>query len=227
MDKTNTLIDVGRTARCRLTIRNVLIMAVGLTLVYAVTSDVGTVVGIALGIIVLEVIQSLGETRSVPDRWIGTGVGIVVTVVSLVWLGYELTAASDTGGPAWFPALTTLVGLWFLLDARTGGQTYGDEHDEEMGFTEFMTVINHSSLVVEELKEGPKTVGELADACDLTESRIREALDVGTDNGVIYKVNNDDLEEDRYALDESMLGPVAFVRLNGKRLLSRLARPFR
>lgn len=60
MDKTNTLIDVGRTARCRLTIRNVLIMAVGLTLVYAVTSDVGTVVGIALGIIVLEVIQSLG-----------------------------------------------------------------------------------------------------------------------------------------------------------------------
>ena len=31
-------------------------------------------------------------------------------------------------------------------------------------------------LVAEELKDGPKAVAELADACNMTESRVQEAL---------------------------------------------------
>jgi len=61
----------------------------------------------------------------------------------------------------------------------------------------------------------------------LTESRVREALDVGTDDGMVYRVDagtGDDAE--RYALDESRVGGLAFVRSNGKRILRRLARPF-
>ena len=90
-----------------------------------------------------------------------------------------------------------------------------------------MLVMNHAHLVVEELKQEPKTVAELANACDLTESRVREALDVGTDDGMIYRVDSErDDGGERYALDESKVGSVAFVRSNGKRILRRLARPF-
>jgi len=45
---------------------------------------------------------------------------------------------------------------------------------------------------------------------------------------MVYRVDggpSDDLE--RYALDESKVGGVAFVRSNGKRIAQRLARPFR
>jgi predicted transcriptional regulator len=97
-----------------------------------------------------------------------------------------------------------------------------------MSASEMMLVMNHARLVVKELKQGPKTVPELADACDLTESRVREALDVITDDGMIYPVDgspSDDVE--RYALNESKVGGVAFVRSNGKRILRRLMRPFR
>jgi hypothetical protein len=38
-----------------------------------------------------------------------------------------------------------------------------------MSASEMMLVMNHAHLVVEELKQEPKTVAELADACDLTE----------------------------------------------------------
>jgi len=60
-----------------------------------------------------------------------------------------------------------------------------------MSASEVMLVMNHAHLVVEELKQGPKTVTELADACNLTESRIREVLDFGTDDGMIYPVDTD------------------------------------
>lgn len=228
MGSRTILTDIGRTARRRLTLRSALGSAVVLVLVYGITREVNTVGAVALGLVVVETIQILGETPSIDDRWIGFGIGSFVTVLSLVWLGYELTVVSNTGGPTWFPALTALAGVWFLLDARSSDRTYGDEPDDDMGFTEIMTVMNHSSLVVEELKEGPKTVAELAEACDLTESRVREALEVGTDDGAIYRVDSDSKDgAERYALDESMMGPTAFVRLNGKRLLNRLARPFR
>lgn len=223
METRSVFADVVRSARRRLTPRNALLSALVLALAYGLTREVETVVGIAFGLAVIETVQILAETPSVDDRWVGLGIGAFVTGLSLVWFGYELTAASDTGGPAWFPALTALVGVWFLLDARSGGQSYADNPDD-MGFNEMLTVMNHASLVVEELKDSPKTVSELADACDLTESRVREALAVGTDDGAVYRVDDD---EERYALDESMMGPAAFVRLNGKRVLARLARPFR
>lgn len=35
----------------------------------------------------------------------------------------------------------------------------------------------------------PKTVTELADTCDLTDARVREALDAMTDDGTVYRVD--------------------------------------
>jgi len=112
------------------------------------------------------------------------------------------------------------------MPADFADSTSSDEPDD-MSASEVMLVMNHAHLVVEELKQGPKTVTELADACNLTESRIREVLDFGTDDGMIYPVDTDTSDTTkRYALDESKVGGLAFVRSNGKRILRRLARPF-
>jgi len=51
-------------------------------------------------------------------------------------------------------------------------------------------------------------------------------LDFGTDDGMIYQSILTDDTTKRYALDESKVGGLAFVRSDGKRILRRLARPF-
>ena len=219
----STLVEVRRTARGRLTVRHVLFLVAFLAVVYALTREPRTAIGVAAGLAVVEGVQILGDTSSVDDRWVGSGVGAFVTLGSLVWLGAELTVAGDSG-PAWFPALTALVGVWFVLDARSESPNYGE--DEETGFTEVMTLLNHASLVADELENGPKTVEELAEGCDLTESRVRAAIDVGTEEGTFHRVDGDD-GEDRYAIDESKTGAVAFVRVNARRLFARLVQPFR
>lgn len=220
----STRADVSRAARQRLTARHVLFVVAFLAIVYALTREPRTVLGVAVGLAVVESIQILGDTPSIDDRWIGFGVGAFVTLGSLVWLGAELTAAGDAGGPTWFPALTALVGVWFVLDARSESPSYGA--NEGRGVTEVMTLMNHASLVADELEDGPKTVSKLATACDLTESRVRETIDVGTEEGTFYRVDGNDGEE-RYAIDESKTGVVAFVRVNARRLSGRLVRPFR
>ncbi|ELZ05120.1 hypothetical protein [Natrialba aegyptia] len=92
-----------------------------------------------------------------------------------------------------------------------------------------MLVLSHAHLVAEELKSDPepKTVTELADACDLTDSRVREALDAMTDDGTVYRVDRDSADVDRYELDESKMAGIAFVRSHGKRIVRRSERPFR
>lgn len=222
---------VLHTVRDRLTGRHLLAMAALLALVYGVTRSVDTVVGVVLALVFAETVQVLQETPTVDDRWVQVGIGAFVTVASLAWLAYELTAGAGTGGPAWFPGLTALVGVWFLLDARTAfaeGRARSSPPDDEMDAGDVMLVMSHAHLVTEELQSGPKTVAELAEACDLTESRVRESLDVATEEGIVYRTNADAPgDAERYALDESKVGGLAFVRSNGRRVLRRLARPFR
>ncbi len=199
-----------------------------LALVYWFTDSVWTTVGIALGVVLIESRGVLRETPSIDDQSLAVGEGVFILLASLAWLTYELTAGAGTGGPAWFPALTALAGGWFLLDARRGpDREPWSERDEEMDAGEVMLVMNHAHLITDELEKAPRTVPELAEACDLTESRVREALAFATDDDVVYRVDDDPAEADRYALDESKVGAVAFVRSNGRRILRRLARPFR
>lgn len=158
---------LARTVRERVTVRHVLPMVVFLALVYGFTRSVETTVGITVGFALIETIQILRETPGIDDRWVGIGNGVFITVVSLAWLAYELTVAANTGGPAWFPGLTALIGVWFLFDARRDFAEGRQRHpDDDMDASEMMLVMNHGHLVVEELKQGPKTVAELADACD-------------------------------------------------------------
>jgi len=110
--------SLGRTAREQLTARDVLSLIAFLALVYGVTKDVETVLVIAFGFAFVEATSILRETPTVDSRWVGVGLGAFITVASLAWLGWELTATTGTGGPVWFPALTALIGVWFLFDAR-------------------------------------------------------------------------------------------------------------
>ncbi|MDL0122866.1 hypothetical protein [Halobacterium salinarum] len=221
--------SIGRTAREQLTGRYVLSLVAFLALVYGVTQDIETVFAITLGLAFVETISILRDTPTVDSRWVGVGLGAFITIASLAWFAWELTTAAGTGGPVWFPALTALIGVWFIFDARADFADGTDSYaPDDMDASEMMLVLNHGHLVVEELRQGPKTVPELADACDLTESRVREALDVATDDGMVYPVDGGPIDDvERYALDESKVGGVAFVRSNGKRILRRIARPFR
>ncbi|MFC7164907.1 hypothetical protein [Halospeciosus flavus] len=221
--------SISRTAREQLTGRHLLSLVAFLALVYGVTQDIGMVVAIALSLAFVETVSILREAPTVDSRWVGVGLGTFITIASLAWLAWELTAAAGTGGPAWFPALTGIIGVWFLFDARKDFADGTDSYaPDDMDASEMMLVMNHAHLVVEELKQDPKTVPELADACDLTESRVREALEVATDDGMVYAVDGGSSDDiDRYALDESKVGSIAFVRSNGKRIMRRLARPFR
>ena len=70
-------------------------------------------------------------------------------------------------------------GGWLLLDAlyslRKGVRSSDDERADADSSEVFLSMqVGH--LVAEELKDGPKAVAELADACNMTESRVQEAL---------------------------------------------------
>jgi hypothetical protein len=116
------------------------------------------------------------------------------------------------------------VGGWLALDAlyslRTGLRA-GEDDLEDAGFGDVMLLMQVGNLVAEELKTGPKTVPELAEACDMTESRVRDALELHERSGTVSR------EGDLWTLDESKIGAWPFVRDNARRLLTRLLRPFR
>lgn len=218
---------IAHTVRKRLTVRHVLAMVAFLAIFYGVTRDADMLVAVALALGLGETVEILRDTPSIDNRWVHAGLGTFVAVGSLAWVGYELTIAATSRGPAWFPGLTFLAGVWILLDARRDFLEEPEhESSPELGTSKMMLILNHAHLVVDELKGGPKTVPELAEECDLTESRIRDVLEFATDDGMIYRVGGAECSPDRYALDESKVGGVAFVRSNGKRILRRFARPF-
>lgn len=141
-------------------------------------------------------------------------------------LGFVLVVGGGSvalGGPdAAVGGFLAAVGGWVVLDAvyalRAGIRP--DDPEEDIDASEAMLTIQLGHLVAQELKEEPKTVPELATACDLTESRVRMVLQRHQRTGVVYR------EGDRWVLDESRVGIRAFVRDNVWWVARRLLRPF-
>ena len=173
---------------------------------------------------------------------------IVVTAVVLVGESAELArplpglderhfrlalglVAVAAGGVAYWPQGDTAVaavgvggGGWLMLDALYSlreGIRSGDDRMADADSSEVLLSMQVGHLVAEELKDGPKTVPELADACDITESRVHEALDYHEQADTAYR------DGGQWHLDESKIGTWAFVRDNTRRALSRFFRPFR
>ncbi|WP_254545530.1 hypothetical protein [Halomarina pelagica] len=181
-----------------------------------------SIVGIELWFLVRDTVD--------PTPWKEkVGVGVLVLAGSAV-MGYDVARGGD--GAAWFPVLTTLGGLWLLLDAACD-RRYGPRDRsrrsalDDVDQSEFMLYATHANLVVQELRRGPRTIEELAAACDLTESRVEEALEAAA-GGIVHR------RGDRYVVDEAKLGAWAFVRDGGRglarlpvRAARRAARPFR
>ena len=141
-----------------------------------------------------------------------------------------LIAVAAGGVAYWAQGDTTVAavgvggGGWLMLDAlyslRQGIQSSDDEMADPNSSEVFLSMqVGH--LVAEELKHGPKTVPELAAACDMTESRVREALDYHEQADTAYRDNG------QWHLDESNIGKWAFVRDNTRNALYRFFRPFR
>jgi hypothetical protein len=86
--------------------------------------------------------------------------------------------------------------------------------DEEMAdadSSELFLSMQVGHLLAEELKQGPKTVQGLADACDMTESRVREALDYHEQATTAYG------DGEQWHPDESKIGTWAFIRDDTRR----------
>lgn len=225
--------------REQFSVRNVL-TAVAILALFRLVLDLSWL-SIAVYAATFGVILALEATESVP----GVDERYVLALLSALllagggfahWRGEPVTAA-----------VVGVLGAWLLLDTLYkfrhgigGGSSSDDAFDEfdDLGAGETMLRMQLGSLVAQELEEEPKTVAEIAAATDMTESRVRQALELHRDAGVVYPVDGaggDDAatadgtagDEVRYALDESKVGPVAFVRDNGARLAKRLLRPFR
>jgi len=143
-------------------------------------------------------------------------------------LGLIAVAASGVAywaqGDATVAAVGVSGGGWLMLDAlyslregiRSGGDRSADADSSEV----FLSMqVGH--LVAKELRDGPKTVPEIADGCDMTESRVREALDYHKQADTAYR------DGDQWHLNESNVGAWAFVRDNTRLALIRFLRPLR
>lgn len=211
--------DTLRTAREEYSLRT-LVLLTAMFGVFVFVFDVSRemLVGLVIAVVFSQAFYLLLETPSVDTRYVKASMGGGILVGSAV-MGYGVATGGE--GAAWFPVLTTLGGVWVLLDSaydfRHGSHTHPEVDDEVFTSVELMLLMNHGNLVVEELKGGPRTVPELAATCDLTESRTRDALDMMGRSDIVYR------HGERYVLDESEVGPVALAR----NVLRRAARPLR
>lgn len=216
--------------RRRFSVSGVVGWALALGLVYALTDNPGTVLGIALAFLLTEPMDLLRDHPSVDERWVKAGAGALLAVGATVWLALEL-GGSAVPEDLLFPVLGVLAGIWLVLDARVdfreGRRFEGVENADDLDAGEAMVVMQHARLIGNELEAGPRTVPELAKACDLTESRVREAIEIAGDDGTIYPVDPE-AEQPRYALDERRMGAsgLGLLAVGGLRdLAARLARP--
>lgn len=218
------------TLRQRLSVFGIVSWALTLGVVYGLTGNRGIVLGIAFAAVLSEPMQLLREHPSVDKRWLKAGIGTVIAVSATAWLALELRA-SVAPRELSFPVLSLLGGLWLVLDARVDfheGRQFGDAEElDDLEAGEVMVVTQHARLIASELEAGPRTVPELAEACDLTESRVREAIEIAGQDATIYPVDPE-ADQPRYALDERRLGASGLGRLavgGLKGLAARLARP--
>lgn len=210
-----------RTVRQQLTARHLLGFAVFLGF-FAVVLDVPreTLIGLTIAIVIGEVFTVLQDTPVIDQRYVKGAIGVGVVGGSLLMAYPVVTGGS---GVAWFPALTLLGGFWILADVYADfrqGRGADAGQSEDLSSEEVMLLMNHGHLVATALEDGPSTVEQLTTDCDLTESRVQEALDFMERSGTVSH------DGDRYVLREENMGSWAFVRNLAVGTARRIARPF-
>lgn len=191
---------------------------VGLVVLFRYLFDFSWVQVVVVAVVVL-VAESATLARplsGVDGRHVQLGLGALAVAAGAVGYWTRTSAgvvAVGLGGGGWL--------LFDALYSLRAGIEPTDNEDDDLSASDAMLLMQVGSLVTEELKQGPKTVPELAEACDMTESRVRDALELHERAGTAHR------EGEVWVLDESNLGAWAFVRDNGRRAIARFLRPFR
>ncbi|MFC6952778.1 hypothetical protein [Halorubellus litoreus] len=210
-----------RSARERFTARRLLGLAAFVVVLYALLDfTVDGIVSVCIGLAAVELVGVVTDADAVPDRHVKAGIGAVVLVGSVV-LAVEFARTGD--GELWLPVYTFLAGAWFLADAtadaRTG--TNPDPLEDVDSRSDVMATLKHANRIATALEDGPLTRSELHDACDLDPDAVDDALAITTKQGIVVR------DDERYRLDRSELGTVAFLRGLLTRPIRRIVRPAR
>jgi DNA-binding MarR family transcriptional regulator len=213
---------IHRTVREQLTLRHLLAVAAVLGLLWFVVDVTRELlVGFGVALLVGEVVTILQNTPEIDQRFVKAGIGLAVVLGSSA-MGYSVLTGGT--GVLWLPAILLLFGTWLLIDTVAdlyhGRQGKTGQRDD-LSSADLMLLMSHSHLLASELQAGPRTRKELATECDLTASRVDQALEHLVDSGVV------DSERDRYILREERTGLRAFARTIARGVCARITRPFR
>lgn len=216
-----------RTAREQFTLRHLLGVAVLFgVLAFGLQPSRELLVGFAVALVVSEVVLLLRDTPEIDQRYLQAAIGLAAVAGSLV-MGYSALTGGSTA--LWLPTGLVVFGAWLAVDAAADlyrGHTPDTGREEQPSSADVMLLMSHAHLVSGELEDGPRTVPELADACDLTESRVEETLEQLVDSGVVSGESRPG-GRDRYVLHEERTGVVAFLRKLLLDAVARATRPFR
>lgn len=225
----HVLSALQRTAREQFTLRHLLGVAVVFgVLAFVVELSRELLVGFAAALVVSEVVALLRDTPEIDQRYVRAGIGLAVVAGSLA-MGYGALTGESVA--LWLPTGLVVFGVWLVVDAaaalyRGSVPDAGTGREEELSSAEVMLLMSHAHLVSDELEDGPRTVPELAAACDLTESRVEETLEHLVDSGVVSAESGPGGRE-RYVLHEERTGVVAFLRQLLFGAVALATRPFR
>lgn len=161
--------------------------------------------------------SAMDEAYDLPGgtNWLVYGLGLVAVGVFLT-LSYT----------AWIGGVVLLVGLWFVLDGAITIR-YGSvqtPHEFVSGAeSEAMLRMQILHTVYRTLRESdqPHTPTELAEACDLTESRVRSALEYLERRGQVSRT------DEEYRAVPQTWGRLTPVVRFGAWLPHRILRPIR
>jgi len=180
---------------------------------------------IAFALVLGEGIHLARDHPGIDSRKLHLVNGVVVTLGSLALLAGSLGVFGRAIGNQFAPPLFgvfSVLGGWWTLDAYTLVRYDVPRREStDISRSEAMVQMQVGHLVVESLSDGPKTVAELAADCDMTVSRVEDALERAQRGGVVVQ------RGETYERVERNIGATGLIRSNGSRVLARLARPFR
>jgi len=189
------------------------VLAVGYLPDGTLADDVDLVVAFLGTAALLELAAAARRTDGVNAASVTAAMG----VVPLVGGAYFLSIAAGVGPELALGTVGVVTGTWMVLDGATAYRAGVDltPADGDVDVDAEAVAMTHASLLVPELRKGgPRTAPELAEACDLTESRVADALERMTAAGLVEETGAG------YTLDETELGASGLARRAVRRLLA-------